>query len=440
MKWGKGKPSSSLITHVFPVSWLSKFKQKKDGNTEHQEAAKIKQKGKVDSTSFTSRSNVSLKEGRFYGGDDDDPYWRLSFTEDGFEAHQKNQQIQNPLWCGSYDECDQDSTWNSRSILGEENHKFNDMVSRKLREKPKKMWISHNEAEFSNRKRNSIRDEKLRKLSRKALEERIAENAREPEQEEEIAAEVMEKDIFEIEPENDKVMKRGKEKSTAYNSRKTRGLSYTDSSVNSVEESCTMFRSLNLEEETDAFSEEEFESECLEMKDMKIIDMSEESGYQQRKSVYINQKRRRKHGVKVRAHSPRTTAKMECRIKALEDMKKAKMKMRQKTKERSGGDRTVFDSYAVMKSSFDPFSDFRDSMIEMITQRGIKSSEELEELLACYLTLNCDEYHDLIIKVFRQIASSAIPEVLPPLKSTYYNSDLAACEVQESIKGIGCRL
>lgn len=403
MKWGKKKPSSSLITHVFPVSWMSKFKQKKDGNNEHQEAAKMKHKGKVNLTSFTSRTNVSLTEGRFYGGDDDDPYWRLSFTEDRFEAHSQPQQIQNPLWSGSYDECDHDSTWNSKEILGEEKQKFNDMVSRKISEKPKNMRISQKEAEFSNRKRNSIRDEKLRKLSRKALEERMAENAREPDQQEETAAEVIEKDIFEIEPENEKVMKRGKEKSTAYNSIKTRSLSYTDSSLNSTEESGMMFKSLNLEEEADAFSEEEFESECLEMKDMKIKETSEKSGYQQRKSVYINQKRRQKHGVKVRAYSPRTTVKMECRIKALEDMKKAKMKMRHKTKERSGGDRTVFDSYAVMKSSFDPFNDFRDSMIEMITQRGIKNSEELEELLACYLTLNCDEYHDLIIKVFRQV-------------------------------------
>ncbi|PHT55854.1 Transcription repressor OFP5, partial [Capsicum baccatum] len=400
MKWGKKKTSSSLITNVFPVSWLSKFKQKKDGNSEYQEAAKMKHKGKVNLTSFTSRSDVSLKEGRFY---DDDPYWRLSFTENNFEAHHQNQQIQNPLWCGSYDECDQDSTWNSESILGEEKQKFNDMVSRKIREKPKKMLISQSEAEFSNRRRNSIRDEKLRKLSRRALEERIAENAREPDPEEETAAEVIEKDIFEIEPENEKVVKRGKVKSTAYNTRKMLSLSKKDSSLNSIEESCMMLKSMNLEEEAGALSEEEFESECLEMKEMRIKEMSEKSGYQQRKSVYINQKRRRKHGVKVRAYSPRTTAKMECRIKALEDVKKAKMKMRQKTKEKMGGDRTVFDSYAVTKSSFDPFSDFRDSMIEMITQRGIKNSEELEELLACYLTLNCDEYHDLIIKVFRQV-------------------------------------
>lgn len=405
MKWGKKKPSSSLITHVFPVSWLSKFKQKKDGSSsEHQEAAKMKYKGKVDLTSFTSRSNVCLKEGRFYGGDDDDdPYWRISFTEDRLEVPPQNQQIQNPLWCGSYDECDQDSTWNSKSSLGEENHKFNDMVSRKISEKPKRMWISQNEAEFSNRRRNSVKDEKLRKLSRKALEERVAENAIEPDQEGEIAAEVIEKDIFEIEPRNEKVMKRGKDKPTAYNSRKTQSLSNTGSSLNSMEESCMMLKTLNLEEEADALSEEEFESECLEMKDMKIKEMLEESGYPQRKSVYINQKRRRKHGVKVGSHSPRTTAKMECKIKALEDMKKAKMKMRHETRERSRGNRTVFDSYAIMKSSFDPFSDFRDSMIEMITQRGIKNSDELEELLACYLTLNCDEYHDLIIKVFREV-------------------------------------
>jgi uncharacterized protein (TIGR01568 family) len=57
----------------------------------------------------------------------------------------------------------------------------------------------------------------------------------------------------------------------------------------------------------------------------------------------------------------------------------------------------------MVKCSFNPQQDFRDSMLEMIKEKRIRRPEELEELLACYLTLNSDEYHDLIIEVFRQV-------------------------------------
>ncbi|XP_010475442.1 PREDICTED: transcription repressor OFP4-like [Camelina sativa] len=63
----------------------------------------------------------------------------------------------------------------------------------------------------------------------------------------------------------------------------------------------------------------------------------------------------------------------------------------------------VCDSFAVIKSSLDPKKDFRESMVEMITENNIRASKDLEDLLACYLTLNPKEYHDLIIKVFVQI-------------------------------------
>lgn len=61
------------------------------------------------------------------------------------------------------------------------------------------------------------------------------------------------------------------------------------------------------------------------------------------------------------------------------------------------------DSFAVVKSSKNPQQDFKESMVEMIVEHNIKASKDLEELLACYLSLNSDEYHDLIIKVFKQI-------------------------------------
>ncbi|XP_022722695.1 transcription repressor OFP1-like [Durio zibethinus] len=65
--------------------------------------------------------------------------------------------------------------------------------------------------------------------------------------------------------------------------------------------------------------------------------------------------------------------------------------------------RSLPDSFAVVKSSFDPQRDFRDSMVEMIMENKIRASKDLEDLLACYLSLNSDEYHDLIIKVFKEI-------------------------------------
>lgn len=61
------------------------------------------------------------------------------------------------------------------------------------------------------------------------------------------------------------------------------------------------------------------------------------------------------------------------------------------------------ESFAMVKASFDPEKDFRDSMKEMIVENNIRASRELEELLACYLSLNSSQYHDLIIKAFEQI-------------------------------------
>ncbi|KAF1883865.1 hypothetical protein Lal_00038358 [Lupinus albus] len=69
----------------------------------------------------------------------------------------------------------------------------------------------------------------------------------------------------------------------------------------------------------------------------------------------------------------------------------------------AGFRRSLSDSFAIVKSSFNPESDFRESMMEMIVHNNIRSSKDLEDLLACYLSLNSDEYHHLIIKVFKQI-------------------------------------
>ncbi|KAL8032393.1 hypothetical protein ABFX02_13G093000 [Erythranthe guttata] len=99
------------------------------------------------------------------------------------------------------------------------------------------------------------------------------------------------------------------------------------------------------------------------------------------------------------------SVKKENRIKVLEEKKKVKTKFKKReAKEQEGGDsRTVFDSCAVRKCSFNPQQDFRESMVEMIVEKRIQRPEELEELLVSYLTLNSDVYHNLIIKVFQQV-------------------------------------
>lgn len=65
--------------------------------------------------------------------------------------------------------------------------------------------------------------------------------------------------------------------------------------------------------------------------------------------------------------------------------------------------KSISQSFAVVKASSNPQKDFRDSMVEMIIENNIRASKDLEDLLACYLSLNSDEYHDVIVKVFEQI-------------------------------------
>lgn len=57
----------------------------------------------------------------------------------------------------------------------------------------------------------------------------------------------------------------------------------------------------------------------------------------------------------------------------------------------------------VVESSYDPYKDFRESMIEMIVDQDIQETGDLEELLQCYLSLNEAEYHTVIVDVFTDV-------------------------------------
>ncbi|XP_057471224.1 transcription repressor OFP5-like [Actinidia eriantha] len=399
MNWGRRKPSSLpshaySISRVFPMSWLSKFKHK-GGNSGHKQG-KGKQKANEDFVSRSTPWASDWRDGRFYGGDDDDgggAYWRLSFGEERNGGKKST--------CGlksvRYDSDDEiefryPGCQNCRSVETEmegrkDVWKFNGMVSdiRKVRELPRNGGISPEIVE--------VEEEIPRRKAVKVHKMKQAELERQIDKAEKMPMVPEEKYIFELEP------LRTTQKATASDSRKHCYFSSAklrNSNLETIEEDYG-FEALNLEE-TDGLFEQKPGPEWQKLKDMKIKELMSNSE-KQRKSVYISreQQRRTKHSSRVGVYSPRTAAK----IKALEDLKRAKRKVKKKTipVEES----MAFDSFAVVKNSLDPQKDFKNSMIEMISVKGIRSSEELEELLACYLTLNADQYHDLIIKVFQQV-------------------------------------
>ncbi|KAG9137346.1 hypothetical protein Leryth_024580 [Lithospermum erythrorhizon] len=63
----------------------------------------------------------------------------------------------------------------------------------------------------------------------------------------------------------------------------------------------------------------------------------------------------------------------------------------------------VKGSFAVVKRSSDPYNDFRTSMVEMIVEKQIFNSEDLERMLQCFLSLNSHHHHRIIIEVFMEI-------------------------------------
>ncbi|TKY60893.1 Transcription repressor OFP8 [Spatholobus suberectus] len=63
----------------------------------------------------------------------------------------------------------------------------------------------------------------------------------------------------------------------------------------------------------------------------------------------------------------------------------------------------VKDTFAVVKRSSDPYSDFRTSMLEMIVEKQIFSPGDLENLLQCFLSLNSYHHHKIIVQVFAEI-------------------------------------
>ncbi|KAF8397023.1 hypothetical protein HHK36_018661 [Tetracentron sinense] len=129
--------------------------------------------------------------------------------------------------------------------------------------------------------------------------------------------------------------------------------------------------------------------------DKVIKEESSKSRKEQKTSPPTRRYSRNSTGVKLRANSPRIMSRkiQGNNRKSLSSTTSSEPRRR----------RSHSESFAIVKSSFDPQRDFRDSMVEMIVENNIRASKDLEELLACYLSLNSNEYHDLIVKVFEQI-------------------------------------
>ncbi|KAI8557214.1 hypothetical protein RHMOL_Rhmol05G0319200 [Rhododendron molle] len=100
----------------------------------------------------------------------------------------------------------------------------------------------------------------------------------------------------------------------------------------------------------------------------------------------------RSPGVRLRTNSPRIASR-KIQAFARKSVSSSCRRVR----------RSLSESFAVVKTSEDPQRDFRESMVEMILENNLRASKDLEDLLACYLQLNSDEYHELIVEVFKQI-------------------------------------
>lgn len=64
------------------------------------------------------------------------------------------------------------------------------------------------------------------------------------------------------------------------------------------------------------------------------------------------------------------------------------------------------DSICAVKYSSDPFSDIRESILEMIQTVGVRDWKELEELVYCYIVLNPSEVHEFIEEAFLSVCCS----------------------------------
>ncbi|KVI01102.1 Ovate protein family, C-terminal [Cynara cardunculus var. scolymus] len=63
----------------------------------------------------------------------------------------------------------------------------------------------------------------------------------------------------------------------------------------------------------------------------------------------------------------------------------------------------LFVMVAMEKLSYNLREDFRESMMEMITANRISEPKDLRRLLNCYVSMNSEEFHGVILEVFHEV-------------------------------------
>ncbi|XP_051133758.1 uncharacterized protein LOC127253290 [Andrographis paniculata] len=388
--------SSSIIKRVFRGSWFSRFRQKSSFLSETNSASSDNKINKHHhlTTAGLLTPNASLPDGRVYSMDEDDAYWRISFSQERVIHHHHQQGRRstggiNPLW---YDDSDPPDfellPANSRLVESQQTRKaeeevadeqqwpkFSDMVSdiKKMKEKWKLPAQTHGDAPAPlSIGRNGVGGGSA-SLNGQGWGNELRHNYRDGVDEERVILPIE----LGSEEEEEEVQMKGHRVRTR---RRTPNTTSASSSNSSSRKQPTLHHP---------------------------------------NSVSWPKNRSRGGGGEGCYHysprpRPRPRPRPECKIRALEEMKIARIKCKDKKAKTKNGavmeeERVpvVFDSFAVVKSSYDPQRDFRESMVEMIREQGLWRPQDLEELLTCYLTLNDDDYHDLIIKVFRQVCLSA---------------------------------
>ncbi|XP_014518690.1 transcription repressor OFP5 [Vigna radiata var. radiata] len=365
MKWvGRNHSStssssvSSFISHASPFSWFSKFKNMRINS--EPSAAKMKQKAKPSSS---PQYFCEIGDRRCCVKNDGD-FCRQRLNED-----EKNEDIDESVIHSS------SCFGGRRDVKGTPELKERDIgqgEERKLVDDgkvSKKMDVYNREKEYENLRK------RFERKAKKAFQDQLLTLER-------GSSKAVEKDVLQLESPRTICTPR------------THAFSSSAISRNPI-----LGNVIENFEKNERLSHKKMSSERQNLKQTEETKVKTNRNKQSHQLNRERQRRKQKPSSRVKIHSPRMVSKVEiCKIKALEDMKKAKLKTKKEKEEIP-----VLESFAVIKSSIDPMQDFRDSMIEMIIENQIIQPEEMEDLLVCYLTLNADEYHDLIIKVFRKV-------------------------------------
>jgi len=113
--------------------------------------------------------------------------------------------------------------------------------------------------------------------------------------------------------------------------------------------------------------------------------------------------RRRHHHRRRRDHDGGGSKKGKATVAAEQEAEEAASPLRRHGPARRR--RWLYESLVVVKASSDPEREMAESMAEMVVANGIRSPEDLEELLACYLALNAAEHHRAVVAAFRHVWS-----------------------------------